>query len=105
MQTIDVAIAPYDRFLASLSKSSQTREKYKIQLEYYLKWLGIKDANDLITPTLIDSPAEIRQTEDIIIKHIEYLRDEKKLSSSTINVRLFAILRFYRSNRININRA
>jgi integrase len=104
VQTIE-AIAPYDRFLASLSKSSQTREKYKIQLDYYLKWLNVNDANDLITPTLIDSPAEIRQTEDMIIKHIEYLRDEKKLSSSTINVRLFAILRFYRSNRININRA
>lgn len=103
MQT-STQIAPYDRFLNSLNKSPQTREKYRIQLNYYLQWLGINNPNNLIIPTLIDSPVEIRQVEDLIIRHIEYLRDEKKLSSATINVRLFAILRFYRANRININR-
>ncbi|MGC1134458.1 MAG: hypothetical protein WA941_16640 [Nitrososphaeraceae archaeon] len=97
-------ISPYDRFVNSLTNSNETKDKYVAELNYYLKYLGITDANTLIYDNLIDSPAEIRQAEDKLIEYIKYLVHEEKLSYSTTNVRLAAILCFYTINRININR-
>jgi integrase len=104
MQGTTSQITPYDRFVNSLSNSSETQEKYIKELNYYLKYLGITNANTLICDTLIDSPAEIRQVEDKLIEYIKYLANVEKLSYSTISVRLAAILCFYTINRININR-
>jgi integrase len=104
MRGTTTQISPYDRFINSLTNSSETQEKYVKELNYYLKYLSITDANTLIYDTLIDSPAEIRQVEDKLIVYIKYLDNVEKLSYSTISVRLAAILCFYTINRININR-
>ena len=104
MRSTTSQISPYYRFVNSLSNSSATQEKYIKELNYYLKYLGITDANTLIYDNLIDSPAEIRQVEDKLIEYIKYLHNVEKLSYSTISVRLAAILCFYTINRINTNR-
>jgi integrase len=104
MRGTTTQISPYNRFINSLTNSSETQEKYTKELNYYLRYLGITDANTLIHDTLIDSPAEIRQVEDKLIEYIKYLDNVEKLSYSTISVRLAAILCFYTINRININR-
>jgi integrase len=93
----------YQRFLDSLS-NSQTQKKYDIELKCYVKYLGINDANALITPDLIDSSAAIRQAEDQIIEYLKHLANVEKLAHASINVRLAAILYFYKINRVNINR-
>jgi integrase len=95
---------PYQKFIDSLNGSDQTREKYIQQIGYYIKYLGIKDPNTLITEDLTDSPKAVRKAEDKIIEYIKYLYNEEKLSYQTINLRVAAILSFYSINRINIDR-
>jgi integrase len=95
---------PYQKFIDSLNGSDQTREKYMQQIGYYIKYLGIKDPNTLITEDLTDSPKAVRKAEDKIIEYIKYLYNEEKLSYQTINLRVAAILSFYSINRVNIDR-
>jgi integrase len=94
----------YQRFIDSLSKSPQTQKKYIQEFNYFLKWLKVNDANDLIAPSLLDSQAEIRKVEDTIIGYIKHLSQVEKLSYSSIHVRVCAIMHFYSINRVHIDR-
>lgn len=92
----------YQLFLDSLA-NPQTRTKYDFELKCYLRYLDV-NADKLITPRLIDSPVEIRKSEDKIIEYLKYLATTEKLAPASINVRLAAIIYFYTINRITINR-
>lgn len=92
----------YQIFLDSLA-NPQTRTKYDFELKCFLRYLG-NNADKLITPKLIDSPAEIRKAEDKIIEYLKHLANIEKLAPASINVRLAAIIHFYTINRITINR-
>jgi integrase len=96
-------VKAYQTFLKSLS-NPQTKVKYDVELKCFLKYLGITDANELITSDLIDSPKAIRQAEDSIIEYLEHLAKVEKLAPASINVRLAAITYFYSINRITLNR-
>lgn len=94
----------YQLFLDSLA-NPQTRTKYDFELKCYLRYLGnVNAADKLITPKLIDSPAEIRKAEDKIIEYLKHLTIIEKLAPASISVRLAAIIHFYTINRITINR-
>src|SRR5918995_103729 len=92
----------YQNFLNSF-KSEQTKRKYIIELNYYLRYLGVNNPNSLISDKLLDSQPMIRQIEDQIIDYINQLK-KSKLSYSAINVCLYSILKFYMVNRVNLNR-
>lgn len=94
----------YQRFIDALASSPQTQKKYIRELNDYLKWLSIINANHLITEDLLDSPTKIREVEDKIIEYIKYLNNTRKLGSATIHLSLFAIFNFYSINRINLDR-
>ena len=94
----------YQRFIDALASSPQTQKKYIRELNDYLKWLDITNANLLITEDLLDSPTSIRLVEDKIIEYIKYLNNTRKLGSATIHLSLFAIFNFYSINRINLDR-
>ena len=94
----------YQTFLDSLTNSPETKTKYKYEFNMYLDWLKVKDPDRLITPVLLDSPAEIRKVEDSLIKYLKYLNQVKKLSYNTTNVRMAAIFHFYTINRVHIDR-
>ena len=84
-------------------KSEQTKQKYIIEFNHYLKYLNVKDPNSLITNKLLDSQPMIRQAEDQIINYINHLK-KLKLGYSAIDVRLHSILKFYTVNRVNLHR-
>lgn len=94
----------YQRFIDALESSPQTQKKYIRELNDYLKWLNITNANLLISEGLLDSPVAIRQVEDKIIEYIKHLNNTRKLGSATIHLSLFAIFNFYSINRINLDR-
>jgi integrase len=93
----------YQRFLDSMRTSIATQQKYKTELQYYLRDIGEKNANSLISEDLADSPSKIRQIEDRLIEYIAFLQD-KGYSTATIQVRLAAVFHFYTINRINLNK-
>ena len=93
----------YHQLFIDAISSPQTKVKYDFDLKSYLKYLQVTDASKLITPDLIDSPIKTRHVEDQIIQYIKYMIN-LKLSSSTINNRLAAVLLFYTIARVNINR-
>jgi integrase len=92
----------YRNFLDSF-KSEQTKQKYILEFNNYLKYLGVQNPNSLITDELLDSQPMIRQVEDQIIHYLNHLK-RLNLSFGTINVRLYSILKFYTSNRVNLHR-
>jgi hypothetical protein len=58
----------YQRFIDSLNRSQQTKEKYTKEFSYYLKWLGYKTntvvavanaANNLISASSNAVPANV----------------------------------------------
>ena len=63
----------YQRFLDSMRTSTATQQKYKIELQYYLRDIDERNANSLITEDLVDSPSKIRQIEDRLIEYIRFL--------------------------------
>jgi site-specific recombinase XerD len=93
----------YQRSLDSMRTSIATQQKYKTELQYYLRDIGKKTVNSLISEDLADSPSKIRQIEDRLIEYIGSLQD-KGYSTATIQVRLAAVFHFYTINRINLNK-
>ena len=93
----------YQRFLDSMRTSIATQQKYKTELQYYLRDIGEKNANSLISEGLADSPSGIRQIEDRLIEYLAFLQN-KGYSTATIQVRLAAVFHFYTINRINLNK-
>ena len=93
----------YERFLDSLNRSTQTKEKYKLEISYYFAWLKLPSTNvdNLVS---LNSEVKIRELEDKIIEYIKHLHQVEKLSYSTIHVRLAAVLNFYTINRVHIDR-
>ena len=83
----------YQRFIDALANSPQTQKKYIHELNDYLKWSNISDANHLIPGDLLDSPAAIRQVEDQIIEYIKFLTNSRKLGG----LDLVLLLVLYRS--------
>jgi hypothetical protein len=73
----------YQRFLDSMRTSPATQQKYRIELQYYLRDIDEKNANSLISEDLADSPSKIRQIEDRLIEYIRFLH-EKGYSTATI---------------------
>jgi hypothetical protein len=66
----------YQRFLDSMRTSTATQQKYKIELQYYLRDIDEKNANSLISEDLADSPSKIRQIEDRLIEYIRFLQEK-----------------------------
>ena len=56
--------------------SIATQQKYKTELQYYLRDIGDKNANSLISEGLADLPSKIRQIEDRLIEYIAFLQDK-----------------------------
>jgi hypothetical protein len=50
----------YQHFLDSMRTSLATQQKYKIELQYYLRDINEKNVNSLITDDLADSPSKLR---------------------------------------------
>lgn len=85
-------------------KSPATRNKYSYLLEEYLKYLQINKDKD--TSSSLDSllSKNVKTIENEIIKYIIFLKENKKLSYSSLNTKLAAIYLFYTMNDIIINR-
>ena len=78
-------------------KTFRTSQNYRLAFDYFLK-TTVKN-NDLLAlvytrPSVIESK---------MISHIEYLRDERKFTYSTIQVHLSAILHFFDVNDVQLN--
>lgn len=94
----------YENFTDSLNRSEQTKQKYIIEFNNYLKYLKVQDPDTLITEELLDSPHEIRQVENQIRDYIKYLAKEKRWGYRAISVARSSVLKFYEVNRVNLNR-
>lgn len=87
----------YDNFINSV-KSQKTRKDYAKSFGYYLNYVG-KNENDLVK-LLEEEPKDIQSD---IIDFINYLQNEKKSSSATVNAYVAAVKRFYEMNDIVLN--
>jgi hypothetical protein len=59
----------YERFLDSLNRSTQTKEKYKLEISYYFAWLKLPSTNvdNLVSSKAGGlSEAQVREIEDKI---------------------------------------
>jgi len=79
----------YRRFNSSLP-SEVTREYYHRWLHYFMDWLQI-DGEEY--DRLLDYDPRILQSK--IIDYVIWMKDEKKLSSSSIKIRIAALHHFY----------
>ena len=79
----------YRRFISSLP-SEVTKEFYHRWLHYFMDWLQIdKEEYD----RLLDYDPRMLQSK--IIDYVIWMKDEKKLSSSSIKIRIAALHHFY----------
>jgi site-specific recombinase XerD len=79
----------YRRFISSLP-SEVTKEYYRIWLHYFMDWLHIdREGYD----RLLDYDPRMLQSK--IIDYVIWMKDEKKLSSSSIKIRIAALHHFY----------
>ena len=87
---------PYERFLGIL-RSKYTKVTYIKSLRNFLHFSGLKDYTDLVTK-LTDE-----QKHNLISDYLMYLKNEKKLSPSTILVAYSTVKRFYTVNRVKLD--
>jgi site-specific recombinase XerD len=86
------------RNFANSCRSATTRTEYTKILPYYMNFIGRSVSyTDLIQQ---QDPKIIQQN---IINWIQYLKEDKKLSSATINTYLNAVKHFYSFNDITLN--
>jgi integrase len=90
----------YINFINAI-KSPATRKKYSYLLEEYLKYLKFDSKNDNLDLLLSKN---VKSIENDIIKYIIDLKENKKLSYSSLNTKLAAIYLFYTMNDVIINR-
>ena len=80
----------YRNFIYSI-KTRATRENYLKFLQYYMKFLDIKNLRELI-----EKPQKIIESD--IKEYLVYLRKERKISYVTANTYLVPIRKFYYVN-------
>ena len=80
----------YTNFIYSI-KTRATRENYLKFLQYYMKFLDIKNLRELI-----EKPQKIIESD--IKEYLVYLRKERKISYVTANMYLVPIRKFYYVN-------
>lgn len=87
---------PYERFLGVL-RSKYTKVTYTKSLRNFLQFSGFEDYTDLITKLSDD------EKHDLISDYLMYLKNQKKLSPSTILVAYSTVRRFYTINRVKLD--
>ena len=88
---------PYERFLGVLN-SSETKRTYTKNLKYFLRFCQLDNYSDLIEKLETESGKH-----DMISDYLMYLKNEKKLSSSAVNIAFSTIKRFYSINRVKLD--
>lgn len=83
----------YFNFIGSL-KSPVTKEIYETNIKYYMTFCKVTKLSELLT---------IADPQKQVINYIMFLR-EKKLATTSINTRLYAIYHFYVMNDVILNR-
>ena len=85
--------SPYDRFIHLLN-SPETQRTYTKHLNQFLRYCKFGKYEQLLE--------EISDTEkfELITDFLIYLKKERNVSPSTINITFSAIKRFYKSNRV-----
>jgi integrase len=90
--------ACYNNFVDTI-KSQATLEQYKYGITQFMKFLKIRDINNLMV--MAQAPKEIQQK---IIDYVKYMREVKQLGAVTIQLYLASIMHFYSINDVNLNR-
>ena len=85
---------PYKNFISSLD-SEVTKNGYRYSLRYFMRFLKIDNYNDLLKI----EPAKL---EGIIRDFIVNMRQDRKLSPSTVSVRIAAIAHFFEMNDVDL---
>ncbi|HJT83027.1 MAG TPA: phage integrase N-terminal SAM-like domain-containing protein, partial [Nitrososphaeraceae archaeon] len=94
--TITESERAYNNFVNAI-KSPQTREKYSRLLFMYLNYLNLDKEN--LHLLLLQDPKKIQQD---LINYVNWLKNERKLSYSTIKTRLYALFFFFDMNDVEI---
>jgi hypothetical protein len=79
----------YRRFISSIP-SDVSKDSYHTWLHYFMNWLQIGEAE---YDRLLDYDPRILQSK--LIDYVIWMKDEKKLSSSSIKIRIAALHHFY----------
>lgn len=87
---------PYEKFLGVL-RSKYTKITYTKSLKHFLQFSGLEDYTELITKLTDD------EKHDLISEYMMYLKNNKKLSPSTILVAFSTVKRFYTINRVKLD--
>ena len=85
---------PYKNFISSLD-SEVTKNGYRYSLRYFMRFLKIDNYNDLLK-------IEPTKLEGIIRDFIANMRQDRKLSPSTVSVRIAAIAHFFEMNDVDL---
>ena len=85
---------PYKNFISSLD-SEVTKNGYRYSLRYFMRFLKIDNYNDLLK-------IEPTKLEGIIRDFIVNMRQDRKLSPSTVSVRIAAIAHFFEMNDVDL---
>jgi hypothetical protein len=86
----------YINFINAI-KSPATKKKYSYLFSEYLIYLKLNNLNLLLSKN-------IKEIENDIIKYIIDLKENKKLSYTSLNTKLAAIFLFFTMNDVVINR-
>jgi site-specific recombinase XerD len=89
-----LSLSPYDKFIKAVA-SPFTRISYANSLELYMKYLNIDSCEKLLQqdPKIVLS--------DLIL-YVIHMKEQLKLSKSTINNRLSAVEKFYETNDVEL---
>ncbi|MGI9011921.1 MAG: tyrosine-type recombinase/integrase, partial [Nitrososphaeraceae archaeon] len=87
--------SPFEKFINSLH-SKETARTYTSHLKSFLTYANLPEFDKLLE-------LDENQNFDLISDYIVYLRNESKLSGSSINIAFSAIKRFYKINRVTNN--
>lgn len=86
---------PFERFVLLLH-SADTKRSYIKYLKQFLQFCQFEKYEKLVEIT-------DNKKFELISEYLIYLKEERNVSYSTVNVAFSAIKRFYRSNRVNLN--
>src|SRR6188472_292828 len=75
-----------------------TKRSYRYSINYFMNFLRISRYEDLISLS-----SDTKKLEGFIRDYITYMRQDRKLSSATVSVRIAAISHFYEMNDVIIN--
>jgi integrase len=88
----------YSNFIDTI-KTEATRDQYKFGLSQFMKFLQITDVDNLMV--LGQDPKGLQAK---IVDYIKFMKEQKGISSVTINLYLCPIMHFYAMNDVTLNR-